>query len=272
MSKRLVLMGFLTAFLLSGPSYADEGWKMVVRVEGKVQSRLASASRWKPVFSSRLLKSAKDRVRTQAKSLGQLRSSDGTVVTVGPSTELSIADWRPSEGKTRLKVVNRGGSIRAKVGKFFKGERDFKIETPHAVMSARGTEFVVVYDGPSADGSSGVTTMDVVSGEVSGNQNGQTVSVKAGFRYTSNGKTFSVEPSPPDFQGVPAGLVPPAASRKVVLEKSTMTMGDDPAGEGGSAVDPDGGVYTNALLPFLDGASTAPILINITVTGGGHTN
>ena len=46
---------FLLCFLTL-PSSAGSSFKMVVKVKGKVETKLASSDKWKPVFSSRLLK------------------------------------------------------------------------------------------------------------------------------------------------------------------------------------------------------------------------
>ena len=229
MRKSVYLSILLVASLLSLPSLAGSSFKMVVKVKGKVDSKIASADEWKPVFSSRLLKNDQDRVRTKADSMGRLKSSDGTVVTIAPKTELAIVDWRPEKGITKLKIVNRQGGIRAKVGKYFKGQRDFKIETPQAVLSARGTEYIVTYD-PPTDSLAGTTIVDVLEGKVEGADGSGSVKIKAGQRYISDGTTSKVEPSPPDYLGVHPWLITPDSASVMVKkpEKSTGFEGEDP--------------------------------------------
>lgn len=233
--------------VLLTPVSAGGTWKLVVRVKGKVQSRFASANRWIPVFSSRLLEDGNDRVRTQADSVAQLRGSDDSIINVGPDTELAIEEYVPEEARAVLKIKNPGGSVFVKLGRFLKGQRSFVVETPNSVLSASGTSFIVVY------GAAGMTTMDVLSGTVSGTHGNKPVSVPAGHRFTTDGKTFSLQKSPPDFQGVPQVLVP-AGTRgtKAAMQKGTTMVGDtkEPTGGADTADATDtGGVYLNALEP-----------------------
>lgn len=264
MRKRLGILATVLALgLFLAPANAGGTWKIVVRVKGKVQSRLASANKWIPVFSSRLLKDGQDRVRTLDNSVGQLRGSDDSVVNIGPGTELTITEFVPESARAKFKIENPGGSVMVKLGRFFRGERSFRVETPNSVLSAKGTEFIVVY---SPDSAQGTTVMDVLTGEVSGLHNNQPVSVPAGFRFTTDGKNFSLQPSPPDFLGVPQVLVPAgtrAAATKI--ERGTVTQGEERSpGPGGSSSGATG-VYLNPLLPAFEGAATLPIVIDLTV-------
>lgn len=264
MLKRLGLTAALALGLLSAPTLANDNWKLLVRVKGKVETRLAAAQSWKPVFSSRLLKDKQDMVRTHSDSIGQIRSEDGSAITVGPDTELRVAQFDPDAGRVELVLEKENGSVRAKVGKFFGGERSFKIKTLNSVLSARGTEFIVVSKSDNKNGST--TTMDVLSGVVSGNHGGETVKVEAGYRFTTDGQSYSITETPPDFLGVPQPLIPTIGAQTAAVERGTLT-GDQGAETSVGVGSSRGGAYLNPMLPSFRGAETGTIQVNLTVIG-----
>lgn len=218
--------------LLVIPSLAADNWKMVVKVKGKVETQFADGAAWAPVYTSRLLTQAQDRVRTLTDSIGRIQTEDGTVVAIGPDTEVTLAQFDMQLGKMKVKMANKNGSLRAKVARFFRGERRFEVETPNAVLAARGTDFLVVYmtEGamlpigpvaslPGADfgmgiaqaNGSGTTITDVYEGEVgvySDNQPDPDAVVRPGQRATVRGDQPPViEPIPADVTFALAGSV-----------------------------------------------------------------
>jgi hypothetical protein len=255
--------------LLAQAASADDDWKLLVRVKGKVETREAEATTWRPVFSSRMLKNENDRVRTLAESVGQLRSPDGTAITVGPDSEVIVGEYNPEAGRINLRVQELGSSLRAKVGKYFGGDRVFEVETPNSVLSARGTEFIVVFDDridPRTGDKTRVTTLDVLEGTVVGRHGNEAIAVPAGFRYSTDGNGYSLHHTPPDFLGVPQPLIPITSGSIAVIERGTMSSGLGGGGAAGSSQAlSSGGAYLNPLLPAFQGAATAPIQINLTI-------
>jgi len=76
---------------------------------------------------------------------------DGSVVAVGPSTEVEIAELRlapATPARTRLRLQR--GAIRAVVSPEAGAESRFQVDTPTGLARARGTEFLVTFD-PVAD-------------------------------------------------------------------------------------------------------------------------
>ncbi len=88
-----------------------------------------------------------DRLRTQPASRLKLLLKDESVLTLGPSSELSVDEQvvADSGGTSALSVVT--GAVRAVVPPRYgtPGSR-FDVSTPTAVAGVRGTTFVVAYD------------------------------------------------------------------------------------------------------------------------------
>lgn len=88
-----------------------------------------------------------DRVRTQPASRLKLLLKDESVLTLGPSSELSVDEQVVAQagGTSALSVVT--GAVRAVVPpKYGTPGSRFEVNTPTAVAGVRGTSFVAAYD------------------------------------------------------------------------------------------------------------------------------
>lgn len=133
----LALLGALLA-----PAGAIEPWRLVVRIEGHVESLEPGQTSWAPIFRSRRLNDGA-LARTQASSAANINLADQTSFRLGPDTEVEMTKFRlTAEG--RLVVFNlRFGKIRADVAKALGRQSRFEVRTPNGVLAARGTEFSV---------------------------------------------------------------------------------------------------------------------------------
>lgn len=234
--KRRLLTPLLIAGILCTPTMAADGWKMVLRVKGKVETKLVSESNWKTVIASRFLKAKEDRFRTLEDSIGKVRTSDGAVITVGPKTDVSVAEFEERTGGMKIKVNSSKGSVRAYLKNLVTPRRRYEIETPNAVLSAKGTDYVVLWNpdmpadkddtalytpgiavglGPAllAQGG-GVTYCQVFEGSVEYSRGQNSTLIQAGNQALIDGGGINVGPANPNAQFIPDGLRPEAEGEK----------------------------------------------------------
>ncbi|MDX8396980.1 MAG: FecR family protein [Mariprofundaceae bacterium] len=121
-----------------------------------------------------------DRIRSKHRSRARLNFTDGSILNMGANHMVNVKDYSFDKEKNERHVVVSAlrGSIRATVAKFA-GDSVFKVETPTAVVTVRGTDFIVTV------GPDGLTTVTVISGIVTvEGANGVSVTVAAGQQTT----------------------------------------------------------------------------------------
>ncbi|MBC7287841.1 MAG: FecR domain-containing protein, partial [Armatimonadetes bacterium] len=96
-----------------------------------------------------------DQVITGANSYATLEFPDGSVITVGPSTQFEVRRLEYSRGGRWKSRTFRlaAGRVWVKVSEYFGAGSDMRVYTRAAVAAVRGTRFSVAYD-PSADSTS----------------------------------------------------------------------------------------------------------------------
>lgn len=138
-----VLLAALALFgAMLAPAGAIEPWRLVVRIEGRVESLEPGQTSWAPIFRSRRLNDGA-LARTQASSAANINLADQTSFRLGPNTEVEMTKFQlTAEG--RMVVFNlRFGQIRADVAKALGRQSRFEVRTPNGVLAARGTQFSV---------------------------------------------------------------------------------------------------------------------------------
>ncbi|ARU05012.1 hypothetical protein CCO03_10230 [Comamonas serinivorans] len=101
-------------------------------------------SRTQPVVGQAIAES--DRIETGSKSGAALTLSDGTVITVGANSSVSLTALRyePVNQTGNLAVQIVQGTLRMITGALGKSQPDnVKVTTPTAVIGVRGTDFIV---------------------------------------------------------------------------------------------------------------------------------
>jgi len=127
-----------------------------------------------------------DVIRTKRRSRARLSFTDGSILNMGANHMVNVKEYSFDQEKNERHVIVSAlrGSIRATVAKFT-GDSVFQVETPTAVVTVRGTDFIVVV------GPDGQTTVTVISGAVIVKaENGATVTLAAG-QQTSVAKNES---------------------------------------------------------------------------------
>lgn len=191
---------FLVIFLILAYSVAFaalEDWKLVTRLAGVVQSQFGGAGKWFEIAVSKRLTNG-DRARTLDNSRAKIQLADQSVITLGEKTMVEMSKFQLSDRSRTVQVKVITGRIRAKVGEFVGQKSEFEVQTPNAVMAAKGTEFWVEYSGGTiestgaqnslsgmpflaeSNSSGGVTSLAVFSNTVALTAGGKTIDVHAG--------------------------------------------------------------------------------------------
>ncbi len=210
MKMRAALLGLLLLSTAAGVSAVDD-WRLVVRLQGRVQSSVDQQKSWQPVFAQRLLR-VNDSARTEADSKARIQLPDGSVAVMAPNTVATLESFNPSDNSVKIYVET--GGMRAKVTKTF-GRGRFELNTKNGVLAAQGTEYACIYEG---DNVLGFVYEGKVSFEPKG---GSAVLLKAG-EAARMGADGTIQVNPPDLSSsmLPPALLPEAS---VVEPKETST-------------------------------------------------
>jgi hypothetical protein len=155
--KRIVRLAVMVAVALLAHSALAQNVARIAVLEGGVERGRAGA--WAPLQLGAEL-GAGDELRTDASGRARLVLPDGSVITVGRSTHLVIATLAGAAEPATLVHLDQG-SVRPVVAPQGAGH-SFAIDTPTALATVRGTEFVVVYN-PVAETSDVVGVSETVS-------------------------------------------------------------------------------------------------------------
>lgn len=120
------------------------------------QVEFKDGKEWKNITMNQVL-IQNDVIKTSAKSKANIMLDDGTVLKLGPSSELSLANYDYSDKARQTDLKLDSGSVALKVTKLTKDSK-FNVKTVTAVAGVRGTKFfmsvndnkdvdVAVYDG-----------------------------------------------------------------------------------------------------------------------------
>jgi len=204
MQKKIIfaLLILFVIFLYATPACsASDNWKVVIRVDGTVQSQKYQQVAWDNIWQSKMLKDG-DKARTLNDSRANIRLADNSVITIGENTTVQMTDFKLTPQSRIAKLNLLAGKLRIKVGKFFGKESKFEVTTPTAVLAARGTDFYVE-DNTKNEQASFVSlapapsfTVMVFDGIVNANVGGQSFTVPAGQMMTFTAGGIMINPLP----------------------------------------------------------------------------
>lgn len=199
--KMRILGGLLLAAVAAAPAADD--WRLVVKLQGKVESSVDNQVSWQPVFAQRLLR-VNDAARTKADSKARIQLPDGSVAIMAPNTTAVLTEYDKEKGKVRLRVES--GGVRAKVTKAF-GRGRFELDTRNGVLAAEGTDYAVLYEDPN----NVITT--VYEGKIWLENGGQRALLGAGETARLGGSgQIQINPPGLNSQSMPPALLPEPSS------------------------------------------------------------
>ena len=111
---------------------------MITEVAGKVECKLPGSD-WRPAKAGDIL-SAGSFISTGFKSTAILKTESATL-TVKPVTRLSLEELVKSEGTTKTRMFLMAGRVKAEVTPHEGENTEFKVKSPTATASVRGTGF-----------------------------------------------------------------------------------------------------------------------------------
>jgi hypothetical protein len=139
MRSYIVFLSALFALILfAGPSFAEI---RVVSVKGTAAYK--TGNQWTPLQTGTAL-AVGTKVSTGVRSTVEIRINNH-LVTVQPLTIMKISQSSDTATTSNTNLGLRRGSVRTKVAKDARIKTVFKVSTPVATSSVRGTEQIVVY-------------------------------------------------------------------------------------------------------------------------------
>jgi hypothetical protein len=139
MRSFIVFISALFALILfTGPSFAEI---RVVSVKGTAAYK--TGNQWTPLQAGSAL-AVGTKVSTGVRSTVEIRINNH-LVTVQPLTIMKISESNDTATTSNTSLGLRRGSVRTKVAKDARIKTVFKVSTPVATSSVRGTEQIVVY-------------------------------------------------------------------------------------------------------------------------------
>jgi hypothetical protein len=117
----------------------------VVSVSGSAQQRNGADpnAKWKPIRAGQIL-GEQTLIRTGLGAKLVLRMADRSEVTVKSAAKIGIRDCRKEGDVARMGVGLKYGTVKAKINRAA-GPNDFRIHTPVATLSVRGSEGTTSY-------------------------------------------------------------------------------------------------------------------------------
>ena len=138
----IIILGF------AGLAFAkDEHVAIFKSVTGDIKIIRGTADNIIPTPGTQLLKS--DTIISGPASSGGIVFKDGTLLTVGASTEVKISDYvfEPEDAKYAFSLYLKKGSAIYSSGKIGKiSPESVSVNTPKATVGVRGTRFIVKVD------------------------------------------------------------------------------------------------------------------------------
>lgn len=220
--KMRILGGLLLAAVAAAPAADD--WRLIVKLQGKVESSVDNQASWQPVFAQRLLRD-NDAARTMSDSKARIQLPDGSVAIMAPNTTAVLKEFDKEKGKVRLRVES--GGVRAKVTKAF-GRGRFELDTRNGVLAAEGTDYAVLYE----DNDNIITT--VYEGRIWLENGGQRSLLGAGQMARMNAAgQIQINPPGLNMQSMPPALMPdPSTSAPKEVGSFSQASGSTGTGSG----------------------------------------
>jgi len=208
--KRKILAFFLiTIFLLTSYAWAVTGkWKLIIRIKGVVESQFRGATKWERIWRNRMLKDG-DRARTLKDSRERIKLADNSLISMGQNTEVEMSQYEVKEKSRIVKVKLFFGKIRNKVTRLSGKKTKYEVETPNAVLAAKGTDFYVEYDNETAgEDKGGVTKLIVFEDSILVTSRKESALIAAG-NSALIGPSGVIEINPAGLKALPAGSAKP---------------------------------------------------------------
>jgi hypothetical protein len=146
--RHIVILTAIAGALVTPVAEAQQA--SVTSSSGPAEILRGDEARWAPLDQVRELR-AHDLIRTGTGGTARLTFDDGSLVVLSSASLLRLDEAGKREGRARVLLRLLGGQVRVIASKTYPAEGRFEVETPTAVVSVRGTEFIVTYNTDSAE-------------------------------------------------------------------------------------------------------------------------
>ncbi len=232
--------------VLGGPRPADQR-------AGQIDALIPAATRNDVAAKAKDDLDWNDLLKT-AKS-GRIRASllDGSILSVGSSSELRVVEHDAATQQTSLEVGY--GKLRSQVEKITKDGGKFEVKTPNAVIGAIGTDFYVAYLGHK-------TTVICYKGQVLITPTGNVQILRSG-RTNSSSNSLTVNEGQ---MVVVSTVLPPPSDTPPSVQQATLLATDVPPNAPGE-VRPGGTGGAHTWI-FIGAAAAIGTAIGVVATHG----
>jgi hypothetical protein len=128
----------------NGPSH-DEVHVVAIQPDCQFHKGGTPADAWLPIEKDTILKGS-DEISCDPDGAITIAFGDNSTVVVRNTTQLKIGSFFTEGGTVRTEILLKQGELAAKVNKSEATKSDFKIKSPTATISVRGTTFSVFAD------------------------------------------------------------------------------------------------------------------------------
>lgn len=148
-----ILIGFLLCFLCACGNKNEARTIAVEKINGTVTAK--TDKKTTDVTKGEKLKSGQEISVGSSSDLTLLLDADKHIFAEENSVFNLVAKGK--SGKTKTKIEMSSGKMRYDIDKKLKDEETFEVSTPNAIMSVRGTSFIVEIIGQGADATTKIT-------------------------------------------------------------------------------------------------------------------
>lgn len=146
--KNLITIGLVLVYIFIAHSFTYASVGEIEKIEGKVFYRENSTISYKKANPGLSLEN-NYWIKTGQKSWVVIKLSDGSRFTLSENTEFEISDYLLDGGKKHGVFYVAQGKLRATVVKVTGQTTNYRIKTPTAVAGIKGTEFMLLNQGPA---------------------------------------------------------------------------------------------------------------------------
>lgn len=142
--RRIIILATIAGAVFAASAQAQQA--SVGSSTGPVEI-LRGGGRWEPLSTVHDLK-AGDLIRSGTGGSARVLFDDGSVAVLASASLLRLDEMGKKDGRPRVLLRLLGGQVRASV---VRGSGRFEVETPTAVVTVHGTEFIVTYNTDTAE-------------------------------------------------------------------------------------------------------------------------
>ena len=204
-------IGLISSLLPSSPVSAST----LTITSGSVDLQTAGETTWRKATDNMAIKEG-TRLRTSDTSSASIKFAEGSKLNLASNTDIEIDQAKFVEGGSSGVIMKQNaGKSTSQVVKLATPDSRYEIQTPSALISVKGTQFVTEVE------QNGTTRIKVDQGTVTVTAQGKDVSVNAGYQVTVESGKPPGEPVSSAATPTPSGKTATPTSAYTLVRKSS---------------------------------------------------